>query len=186
MVGGWLWLIFSDGYFSMKKGVWRYQFSWLFLIHNELSDNQKTFGFFCVLGWSERAQSTPLTQATSRSPPLLGLISNTAPIFIFSYKEASCSLPQNNLNNWFWKCYFCLTKYDLHIMKLVMLYLVLVSKHRKYWDFFNFLFSLVLKYSVSNYTNKISLVFLLLYSLTHVFMSFLIIRQNILYCAKHF
>ena len=33
--------IFSDGYFSMKKGIWRYQIFWLFLIHfqNGVSEN---------------------------------------------------------------------------------------------------------------------------------------------------
>ena len=30
--------LFSDGYFSIKKGVWRSQISWPFLIHYELSE----------------------------------------------------------------------------------------------------------------------------------------------------
>ena len=33
--------LFSDGYFSMKKGVWRSKIWWLFLIHYELSENKK-------------------------------------------------------------------------------------------------------------------------------------------------
>ena len=48
--------LFSDGYFSMKKGVWRSKISWLFLIHYELSENQKIFFlvFHSVLRWSRR------------------------------------------------------------------------------------------------------------------------------------
>ena len=43
--------LFSDGYFSMKKGVWRSQISWLFLIHYELSEKQKKiFGFSQCFG----------------------------------------------------------------------------------------------------------------------------------------
>ena len=38
--------LFSGGYFSMKKGVWRSQISWLFLIHYEISENQKKIGSF--------------------------------------------------------------------------------------------------------------------------------------------
>ena len=42
--------LYSDGYFSMKKGVWRSKISWLFLIHYNLSENQKKlFCFFTVL-----------------------------------------------------------------------------------------------------------------------------------------
>ena len=38
--------LFSNVHFSMKKGVWRSKISWLFLIHYELSENQKKkFGF---------------------------------------------------------------------------------------------------------------------------------------------
>ena len=62
--------LFSDGYFSMKKGVRKSQ------IHYELSENQIFFCFFIVfLGDLEvLALSTPPpSQATSRSPPLLGL-----------------------------------------------------------------------------------------------------------------
>ena len=70
------------GYFSQKKWVWRSQISWLFLIHYELSENQKKiFWFFTViLGDLEGAGTMcppPYTQATSRSPTLLGLTNLT-------------------------------------------------------------------------------------------------------------
>ena len=35
--------LFSDGYFSMKKGVLRSEISWLFLIHYKLSENKIGF-----------------------------------------------------------------------------------------------------------------------------------------------
>ena len=61
----------------MKKGVWRSKISWLFLIHHELSENQKKIWFFTVFwgdlegaGWFR----PPCIQATSRSLALLGLI----------------------------------------------------------------------------------------------------------------
>jgi len=38
--------LFSYGYFSIKKGVWR---SKIFLIHYELSENQKKLVFHSVL-----------------------------------------------------------------------------------------------------------------------------------------
>ena len=70
--------LFSDGYFSMKKGVWKSKISWLFPIHLKLSGNQKKIWFFTVFwgdlegaGWF----SPPCSQATTRSPALLGLIS---------------------------------------------------------------------------------------------------------------
>ena len=45
--------LFSNVHFSMKKGVWRPQILWLFLIHYKLSDNPKNFlVFHSVLGWS--------------------------------------------------------------------------------------------------------------------------------------
>ena len=40
--------LFSEGNFSKKKGVWRSEISWLFLIYYELSENQKNW-FFIVL-----------------------------------------------------------------------------------------------------------------------------------------
>ena len=40
--------LFSDGYFFMKKEVWRSKISWIFLIHYELSEKQKKFWFFTV------------------------------------------------------------------------------------------------------------------------------------------
>ena len=46
-------VLFSDGYFSMKKGVWRSQISWLFLIHYELSENQKIFFWFFTVFWGD-------------------------------------------------------------------------------------------------------------------------------------
>ena len=56
--GGWIIALFPEGYFSMKKGVWRCQISWLFLIH-----------YVGCVGFSQ----PPRTQVTSRSPALLGL-----------------------------------------------------------------------------------------------------------------
>ena len=59
--------LFSNSYFSMKKRV--------FLIHYELSENIFLF-FHRVLGRSRRCghnQPPPPTQATTRSPLLLGL-----------------------------------------------------------------------------------------------------------------
>ena len=42
---------FLDGYFSMKKGVWKSQISWLFLIPYEIWENQNFWGgFHSVLG----------------------------------------------------------------------------------------------------------------------------------------
>ena len=37
----------------MKKGVWRSQISWLFLIHYELSENQKNFFWFFTVFWGD-------------------------------------------------------------------------------------------------------------------------------------
>ena len=69
--------LFSNVHFSMKKGFWKSQISWLFLIHYELSENQIFFLFFhSVFGWSRRCgliQPPPRSQATSRSAALLGL-----------------------------------------------------------------------------------------------------------------
>ena len=45
--------LFSDGYFSMKKGVWRSQISWLFLIHYELSEKQKKIFWFFTVFWGD-------------------------------------------------------------------------------------------------------------------------------------
>ena len=49
--------LFLDGYFSQKKWVWRSKISWLFLIHYELSENQKIFFWFftVILGDLEGA-----------------------------------------------------------------------------------------------------------------------------------
>ena len=55
---------FSDGYFSLKKVFWMSQISLLFLSENHF------FGFSQSFGWSRRYSPT---QATSRSPPILGL-----------------------------------------------------------------------------------------------------------------
>ena len=33
--------LFSEGYFSMKKGTWRSEISWPFQIHYKISENQK-------------------------------------------------------------------------------------------------------------------------------------------------
>ena len=70
--------LFSDGYFSIKKGVWRSQISWLFLIHYELSEKQKKFFWFFTVFWGDLEGAgwfspPPCTQATSRSPAPLGL-----------------------------------------------------------------------------------------------------------------
>ena len=70
--------LFSNGYFSMKKGVWRSKISWLFLIHYELSENQKKFFWFFTVFWGDLEGAgwfspPPCSQATSRSPALLGL-----------------------------------------------------------------------------------------------------------------
>ena len=61
--------VFSDGYFTMEKGVLRSEISWLFLIHYELSEIQKNV--FTVF-WGDLEGGLihpPHTQAT------LGLIS---------------------------------------------------------------------------------------------------------------
>ena len=43
--------LFSESYFSMKKGVWRFEISWLFLIHYKLWENQNFFfGFSQCFG----------------------------------------------------------------------------------------------------------------------------------------
>ena len=60
-----------------KKGSGGPKISWLFLIHYELSENQKKIlVFHSVLRWSRRCgliQPPTRTQTTSRSPALLGL-----------------------------------------------------------------------------------------------------------------
>ena len=45
--------LFSNVHFSMKKGFWRSQISWLFLIHYELSDNQKKIFWFFTVFWGD-------------------------------------------------------------------------------------------------------------------------------------
>ena len=45
--------LFSDGYFSMKKGVWMYKFLWLFLINYELSENQNKIFWFFTEFWGD-------------------------------------------------------------------------------------------------------------------------------------
>ena len=45
--------LFSDSYFFMKKGVWRSKILWLFLIHYELSENQKKFFWFFTVFWGD-------------------------------------------------------------------------------------------------------------------------------------
>ena len=44
---------FQTGYFSMKKVVWRFPISWLFLIHYELSENQKKNFWFFTVFWGD-------------------------------------------------------------------------------------------------------------------------------------
>ena len=56
--------LFSDGYFYMKKGVWRSKISWLFLIHYELSENQKKIVFSQCFG----VISPPLHSSNIRKP----------------------------------------------------------------------------------------------------------------------
>ena len=52
--GGWLCPHFFQMVISpWKKGVWRSQILWLFLIHYELAENQKKI--HSVLGWSRRS-----------------------------------------------------------------------------------------------------------------------------------
>jgi len=66
--------LFSNVHFSMKKGFWRSQISWLFLIHYELLENQKKNCFFIVFWGDLEGAGSPRSQATSRSPALLGLM----------------------------------------------------------------------------------------------------------------
>ena len=58
--------------------VWRSKISWLFLIHYELSENQKKIFWFFTVFWGDLEGAgwfspSPHSQATSRSPALLGL-----------------------------------------------------------------------------------------------------------------
>ena len=66
--------LFSEGYFSIKKGVWRPEISWLF---QSLKKFQKIFFFWFsqCLGDLEGVDTLcpPRTQATFKSPALLGL-----------------------------------------------------------------------------------------------------------------
>ena len=48
--------LFSDGYFSIRKGVWRSKISWLFLIHYELSEIQKKMFYHIDFGFSGRCR----------------------------------------------------------------------------------------------------------------------------------
>ena len=51
--------LFSDGYFSMKKGVWRSKIPWLFLIDYELLENQKEFFYPALLGINSLKSTSP-------------------------------------------------------------------------------------------------------------------------------
>ena len=58
-----------------KKGVWKSEISWLFLIHYKLLENQK-IGFFTVFWGDVQGVYTlcpPCTQATFKRPAPLGL-----------------------------------------------------------------------------------------------------------------
>ena len=70
----------------MKKGVWRSQISWLFLIHYELSEKQKKIFWFFTVFWGDLegvgTMCPPRTQATFKSPATLGLISEMVKIFV--------------------------------------------------------------------------------------------------------
>ena len=61
----------------MKKGGWWFEISLLFLIHFKLSENQKNIVFFTVF-WGDLEHAgtlwRPHTQATLKSPTLIGLI----------------------------------------------------------------------------------------------------------------
>ena len=62
--------------FLHKKWVWRSQILWLNLINYEILENLNFFVFHSDVGFSTRRghnQPPPPIQATSRSPPLLGL-----------------------------------------------------------------------------------------------------------------
>ena len=80
--------LFSDGYFSMKKGVWRPQISWLFLIHYELSEKQIMFFlvFHSVLGWSTRCRLI-------QSPPHSSNIQEPRPIRVKNIGSIEITVP---------------------------------------------------------------------------------------------
>ena len=55
-------VLLSEGYFTMKKGVWRSKISWLFLLQYKLLENKK-------MGFSKGFWGDP---ATFKSPTQLG------------------------------------------------------------------------------------------------------------------
>ena len=103
---------------SMKKGFWRSQFWWLFLIYYELSENQnKMLVFHSVLGWSRRCgliQPPPRSQATSRSPALLGLNCKIISLQLLGQLFFIVDI------NWH-------AKKDLHISQITSIYLCYIS-----------------------------------------------------------
>ena len=63
--------LFSDGYFSLKKGIWMPKISWLFLFHYELSENPKKKLFFhSVLRWSRRCGPSLLSSNIQEPCPI--------------------------------------------------------------------------------------------------------------------
>ena len=65
--------LFSDGYFSMRKGVWRSQNSWLFLIHYELLENPKKWIFcsdFRLSRMCGRNQPSPHSSNIQKPPTI--------------------------------------------------------------------------------------------------------------------
>ena len=66
--------LFSNVYISMKKGFWRYQTSWLFLIHYELSENP--IFFHSVLGWSRGFGLIQSPPALKQHPEGLTFVNN--------------------------------------------------------------------------------------------------------------
>ena len=72
--------LFSEGYFSMKKGVLRSKISWLLLILYKLSENPKIFFWFFTVLWGN------LEGVGTLCPPALKLYSKV-PFFNFIFYQ---------------------------------------------------------------------------------------------------
>ena len=108
----------------MKKGVWRTQISWLFLIHYELSENQKYFfGFFTVF-WCDLEGAPPHPQAKSGSPALLGL---SIQYFWFFVSINKCYLQNIQICIFIFLAHFILWRIWRHFPTIVFGSLILLN-----------------------------------------------------------
>ena len=123
--------LFSNVYFSMKKGFWRSKISWL-------AENQKNLVFHCVLGDLKGADWCPPHSSNIRSPALLGL--KNTPIYIFFIVE--------DLSRWCWDFSSWSQRYSYPMKTLDILAL--------YWLYFICFYAWYLEVLTSNYRQSTS------------------------------